>query len=596
LTNKIAKNSGFKTEERNGMLIDWDVPILMDDGLAMRADIYRPKKAGKYPVIMTYGPYAKWLHFEQIYKTCWDRMCETFPDVPANSSNQFQAWEVADPEKWVPDDYVVIRVDSRGCGRSPGYIEHWSARETQDFKDCIDWAGVQSWSNGKVGLNGISYYAINQWQVAASQPKHLAAMCVWEGAVDFYRDVSHHGGILTTFLANWYDMQVKSIQNGLGQKGYRSPFTGDWVSGPETLSEEQLAANRYDFGRVAYEHKLDDAYWSDRTPAWSKIKVPLLSAGNWGGQGLHLRGNIEGFVNAASKEKWLEMHGIEHWTHFYTAYGIEIQKRFFDHYLKGKKNDWAKQPKVFLQIRHPGEKFVPRAESTWPLESTVWTKTYLNAQNLSLINENTPHQSSISYRGLSNGVTFLMDPLDHDVELTGPLATKLFISSSTKDADLFVIVRVFDENMKEVVFQGALDPHTPIAQGWLRASHRALDAKKSKPYQPYHTHQKIEPLQPGKVYELDVEIWPTCIVIPAGYRIGLSVKGQDYVYPGGTGGKLSNMKNEFTGVGPFLHNDVRDRPPEIFDGNVTIHTGGQYNSWLMLPVIPSQSQKVKKKK
>ena len=596
MTNKIAKNSSFKTEERNGMLIDWDVPIMMDDGLAMRADIYRPKKAGKYPVIMTYGPYAKWLHFEQIYKTCWDRMCETFPDVPANSSNQFQAWEVADPEKWVPDDYVVIRVDSRGCGRSPGYIEHWSARETQDYKDCIDWAGVQPWSNGKVGLNGISYYAINQWQVAASQPKHLAAMCVWEGAVDFYRDVSHHGGILTTFLANWYDMQVKSIQNGLGQKGYRSPFTGDWVSGPETLSEEQLAANRYDFGRVAYEHKLDDAYWSDRTPAWSKIKVPLLSAGNWGGQGLHLRGNIEGFVNAASKEKWLEMHGIEHWTHFYTAYGIEIQKRFFDHYLKGKKNDWAKQPKVFLQIRHPGEKFVPRAESTWPLKSTVWTKTYLNAQNLSLINENTPHQGSISYRGLSNGVTFLMDPLDHDVELTGPLATKLFVSSSTKDADLFVIVRVFDENMKEVVFQGALDPHTPIAQGWLRASHRALDAKKSKPYQPYHTHQKIEPLQPGKVYELDVEIWPTCIVIPAGYRIGLSVKGQDYVYPGGTGGKLSNMKNEFTGVGPFLHNDVRDRPPEVFDGTVTVHTGGQYNSWLMLPVIPSQSQKVKKKK
>jgi predicted acyl esterase len=586
----------FKTEERNGMLIDWDVPIMMDDGLEMRADIYRPKKAGKYPVIMTYGPYAKWLHFEQIYKTCWDRMCETFPDVPANSSNQFQAWEVVDPEKWVPDNYVVIRVDSRGCGRSPGYIEHWSARETQDFKDCINWAGVQSWSNGKVGLNGISYYAINQWQVAAAQPKHLAAMCVWEGAVDFYRDVSHHGGILTTFLANWYDMQVKSIQNGLGQRGYRSPFTGDWVSGPETLSDEQLAANRFDFGRVAYEHQLDDAYWNKRTPEWSKIKVPLLSAGNWGGQGLHLRGNIEGFVNAASKEKWLEMHGIEHWTHFYTAYGIEIQKRFFDHYLKGKKNDWAKQPKVYLQIRHPGEKFVPRAESAWPLPSTVWTKTYLNAQNLSLVAQKTSTEATVNYRGFSNGVTFLMDPLDHDVELTGPLSTKLFVSSSTKDADLFVIVRVFDENMKEVVFQGALDPHTPIAQGWLRASHRELDPKKSKPYQPYHLHQKIDPLKPGKVYELDVEIWPTCIVIPAGYRIGLSVKGQDYVYPGGTGGKLSNMKNEFTGVGPFLHNDVRDRPPEIFDGNITLHTGGQYDSWLMLPVIPATTQKAKKKK
>ncbi len=583
----------YKTEERSGMLIDWDVPITMDDGLVMRADIYRPTKKGKYPVILTYGPYAKWLHFEQLYKTCWDRMCETFPDVPANSSNKFQAWEVVDPEKWVPDDYIVIRVDSRGCGRSPGYIEHWSARETQDFKDCIDWAGVQPWSNGKVGINGISYYAINQWQVAASQPKHLAAMCIWEGAVDFYRDVSHHGGILTTFLGNWYDMQVKSIQHGLGERGYRSPFTGDWVSGPDTLTEEELAANRFDFGKVAYEHKLDDEYWNGRTPAWSKIKVPLLSAGNWGGQGLHLRGNIEGFVNAASKDKWLEMHGIEHWTHFYTAYGIELQKRFFNHYLKGEKNDWNKQPKVYLQIRHPGEKFVPRAESTWPLASTVWKKTYLDANDLSLHDQSQQPEGKVSYRGLGNGVTFLTEPLEHETEITGPLAAKLFVSSSTKDADLFLIVRVFDENMKEIVFQGALDPHTPIAQGWLRASHRALDVKKSKPYQPYHPHNKVEPLKPGQVYELDIEIWPTCLAIPAGYRIGLTVRGQDYVYPGGSGGKLSNMKNEFTGVGPFLHNDVRDRPPEIFDGNVTLHTGGKHASWLMLPIIPKATKATK---
>ena len=188
----------------------------------------------------------------------------------------------------------------------------------------------------------------------------------------------------------------------------------------------------------------------------------------------------------------------------------------------------------------------------------------------------------------------MTSPLAEQTEVTGPLAAKLFISSSTTDADLFLIVRVFDENMKEIVFQGALDPHTPIAQGWLRASHRELDSKKSKPYQPYHPHTKIEPLKPGKVYELDIEIWPTCLVIPAGYRIALTVRGKDYVYPGGTGGKLSNMKNEFTGVGPFLHNDVRDRPPEIFDGNITIHTGPENVSWLMLPIIPSSTKKSKK--
>ena len=125
-------------------------------------------------------------------------MCEIHPDVPTGSTNKYQCWEVVDPEKWVPDGYVVIRVDSRGAGRSPGVIDIWSLREAQDLAQCVEWAGVQPWSNGKVGLNGISYYAENQWQCAALQPKHLAAICLWEGAADFYRDMAHHGGIFCT--------------------------------------------------------------------------------------------------------------------------------------------------------------------------------------------------------------------------------------------------------------------------------------------------------------------------------------------------------------------------------------------------------------
>ena len=140
---------------------------------------------------------------------------------------------------------------------------------------------------------------MNQWQVAALQPKHLAGICIWEGANDFYRDLSHHGGILCNFIENWYDMQVKSVQYGLGKNGYRSKLTGDWVSGPETLTTEELGANRFDFGGLTFEHEFDDEFWKSRTPDYSKIKVPLLSAGNWGGQGLHTRGNVEGFLNAA---------------------------------------------------------------------------------------------------------------------------------------------------------------------------------------------------------------------------------------------------------------------------------------------------------
>ncbi|BDW10291.1 peptidase S15 [Polynucleobacter sp. SHI8] len=578
----------FTSEVRVGMQIDWDVPIKMDDGLEVRADIFRPIKEGKYPVIITYGPYAKYLHFEQIYKTCWDRMIETYPEVGANSTNQFQSWEVVDPEKWVPEDYVVIRVDSRGCGRSPGYVELWSAREAQDFAICIDWAGTQSWSNGKVGINGISYYGMNQWQVAALQPKHLAAMCIWEGANDFYRDLSHHGGILCNFIENWYDMQVKTVQYGLGKNGHRSKITGDWVSGPDTLTTEELGANRFDFGGLTFKHEFDDEFWTSRTPDYNKIKVPLLSAGNWGGQGLHTRGNVEGFVRSASDQKWLEMHGIEHWTHFYTDYGRLMQLKFFDYFLKGEKNGWDQQPKVLLNVRHPGEKFTQRAETTWPLASTQWTKMYLDTTSSSLGTSTIDKESKVTYRGLSEGVTFLTSPLAQETEITGQLAAKLFVSSSTNDADMFLIMRIFDPNMKEITFQGALDPNTPIAQGWLRASHRELDPKLSLPYRPYHPHTKKEPLKPGEVYELDIEILPTSIVVPAGYRIGLTVRGKDYVYPGATGARLSNMKYPFTGVGPFTHNHPGDRPPEIFDGEVSLHTGPNHQAYILLPIIPKK--------
>ena len=573
------------SEVRDGMHIDWDVPIALADGLVLRADVYRPVKAGKYPVIMTYGPYAKWLHFEDGYKTAWDRMAEIHPDVMAGSTNKYQNWEVVDPEKWVPDGYAVVRVDSRGCGRSPGYVELWSPQEAKDFAECIEWAGVQKWSNGKVGLNGISYYAMNQWQVACLQPKHLAAICIWEGAADFYRDVSHHGGILCTFLQNWYDMQVKSVQYGLGVKGHRSRMNGDWVSGPETLTPEELGANRFDFGKVAFDHPLDDDVWKAMSPDWSKVKVPLLSSANWGGQGLHPRGNFEGYVRAASKEKWLEAHGIEHWTHFYTDYGVGIQKRFFAHFLKGDKNAWKNEPKVRLQVRHT-TKFVERFEDAWPIPRTKWTKFHLDTHYRLASNHGAP--GALTFDALGDGLTFMTAPLEKETEITGPIAAKLSVSSSTTDADLFLIVRVFSPNMKEIVFQGALDPHTPIAQGWLRASLRKLDKNLSVPHRPYHTFDEKQPLKSGEVYDLDIEIWPTCIVVPAGYRIALTVRGRDYVYPGGSGGKLSNMKNEFTGCGPFLHDDPRDRPTSIYGGKTTIHFGEGHDNYVLLPVIPGK--------
>lgn len=573
----------------DGMLIERHVPIDMNDGLSLIADVFRPANGGRCPVILSYGPYAKGLAFQDGYPPQWNKLVSDFPEVAASSSCRHMNWEVCDPERWVPHGYVCVRVDSRGAGWSPGYMDIFSRRESRDLYECIEWAAGQDWSSGKVGMLGISYYAMNQWLAAAVAPPPLTAIIPWEGAADFYRDVSYHGGIRNDFAANWYPRQVESVQYGVGARGARSRVTGEPVAGPVELSGKERARNRSDYPEMVRVHRFDDEWHRERSASWPDITIPFLSAANWGGQGLHPRGNFAAFVEAASEQKWLEVHGDAHWTHFYTDYGLDLQRRFFDYFLKDADNGWDSQPRVQLNVRHPGERFELRMENEWPLARTRWEKWYLAPDSSGFSTEPLLKVAHVDYDAMGDGVTFSTPPLSEPCEITGPIAAKLFISSSTADADLFLVVRVFDPDDNEVVFMGALDPCTPVAQGWLRASHRELDPERSRPYQPYHPHRKADPLVPGEIYELDVEILPTSIVVPAGYRVALTVRGKDYEYEG----PLPAFAHEFyyasRGVGPFTHTSVDDRPPALFDGTVTIHAGARYDSHVLLPVVPPQA-------
>ncbi|MCE0764095.1 CocE/NonD family hydrolase [Pseudonocardia kujensis] len=565
------------------MIVERDVPIPMEDGVVLRADVFRPDTVDPAPVIMTLGPYGKGVKYEEGFAPQWQWMMRTHPDVLPGSTRSMMAWETVDPETWVPWGYACVRVDSRGAGRSPGVLDIFSPREIRDYYEAIEWAGLQPWSTGKVGLNGISYYAVNQWHVAALQPPHLTAMIPWEGAADFYRDWARHGGIASNgFLETWYPRQVLSVQHG-NPEALTDPYLGELASGPDKLDEEELRRNRSDPLPNILARELDGPWYRDRSPDWSKVTVPFLSAASLAGYGLHPRGNFEAFVQAASELKWLETHPGRHEEWFYLEYGLDLQKRFLDHFLKGIDNGWDREPRVQLNIRRPFSTEVEqRGEESWPLPDTRWTELRLSAADRAL-GDAPADSATVTFDALGEPVTFLSAPLQEETELTGPLAVRLHVSSSTTDADLFVTLQAFAPDGREVEFQGTIDPHTPLAQGWLRASHRALDEERSLPWRPYHRHDQLQKLAPGEVVTCDVEIWPTSIVLPAGYHLALQVSGHDFER------EPPEDPNEAwvsRGSGPWLHNHPEDRPLPEFGGRTTLHTGPDHDSVLLVPVIP----------
>lgn len=558
------------------ILIEKDVAIPLADGHLVYCNVFRPNRAGRFPPIIAFTPYGKDSDVAVDFKRYWDFVLRDHPDVvQGESSGKYLTWEVPDPERWVPDGYAIVVVDARGTGKSPGYYELMSALQTRDVHDVIEWAGGQPWSNGKVGMLGVSYLAIKQWQVAALQPPHLAAMIPWEGMFDHYRDFFRHGGIFSSFFMRLlWDSQIAVNQNGNAASPYRDRFSGERSTGTP-IDPNVLPGNLSNLFETGLQHRFDDAYYRTRTPIPERITVPFLSAGNWGGLGLHLRGNVIAFEQAASKQKWLEMHTDTHFASMYLSEAVALQKRFFAHFLKGEDNGFEREPPVLLTVRDP-RGFFRRKENEWPLARTQWTRYALDAATMS-IREGAAAAAQVRYEASGAGVTFRTAPFEQDTEFTGPVAARLYVSSSTTDMDLFLTVRAFDPAGDEVTFKGANDPAAPVTQGWLRVSQRKLDPARSTPYRPFHPHDGEEKLEPGRVYEVDVEVWPTSIVLPKGYALALTITGRDFEREGATG----MMK----GSGIFMHDSDADRPAGAFGGTSTVHTGGETASYLLLPKI-----------
>jgi predicted acyl esterase len=567
---------------RYDMRLDKDAAVPMRDGAQLRANVFRPHAEGRFPVIMTFGPYGKDVHLSQFMPDAWEALKRRHPEILQASSCKHLAFETPDPECWVPDGYAVVKVDSRGAGKSPGLLDVNSPAEFQDFYDAVEWAGVQPWSNGKVGLLGISYFAAGQWMIASLRPPHLAALLPWQGASDFYRDRTRQGGIFCSGFTNrWWNRSVLRNQHGNPDSPFTDIVSGERNTGPASLSPEQLRANRVDYVANILAHPLDDAWYRARSPKFENIDIPALVVANWGGLGLHLRGTIEGYLRIASRNKWLRVQAGSYFLTFLLPESVALQKRFFDHFLKNIDNGWDKEAAVEVSIRAPGD-IVVRTEKggEWPLAGTRWTRFDLDAASMRIATTAPQAEAAASYAAIGEGVTFSTAPLDRDMDIAGPMKARLWVSSSTDDMDLFATLRAFDPQGSELTFFSATEPRAPVSQGWLRVSQRKLDPVRSTEYRPYHTHGEAQKLVPGEIVPVDVEIWPASLALPAGYRLALTLQGKDFERPDATG-----AAGEQKGSGWFLHNDPLDRPAASFAGTHTIHTGGDHECYLLLPVI-----------
>ena len=532
---KEGKYPGFEhsVSREDGMIIERDVTVTMRDGTRLFADVIRPDLDGPVPAILTYSPYGK--HGLKKF------LFSPEAGVPEGSVSKYAVWEGPDPAYFTKSGYAVVNADARGSWYSEGDLTIWSEQEALDGYDIIEWIAREPWCNGRVGMSGVSYLAIVQWRVAALNPPHLCAINPWEGWSDCYRERAYHGGIPETKMVPW----------------------AQWsTSFSLTRSEE--------FVEVAKEHPLLDSYWHGKSADLTQIKVPAYVVADWGDQGLHTRGTIEGFRRMSSEHKWLEVHGRKKWQYYYQEASRERLKTFFDHFLMERSDEVLSWPPVRIEVRERFYVGDMRDETEWPLSRTRAVPLYLDAGDGSLRTACSEREAQAAYDAKTGSAQF-----DHvfaeATELTGYMKLKLWIAAEgADDADLFVAVQKYDRD-------GAMVPFTfmsefedgPVALGWLRASHREIDPARSTPLQPWHTHLGEALLEPGEIVAVEIEIWPSSTRFASGERLRLVVQGHDvHAFP--------NHRHT------QLHEDTRNQ------GRHVIHTGGRFDSHLLVPTIPAK--------
>lgn len=555
-----------------GLVIEKDVMVTMPDGIQLACNVIRPDKTGKFPAILAMTPYGKdqtpptfkpdGSPVPNSYKPFVFRVHAQGADLGHMKISMLTPWEGPDPAFWVPNGYVVVIVDQRGGFNSEGQTPT-PVQGGDDLFHMIQWAADQEWSNGNVGMVGVSALASNQYYAAGHRPPppHLKAIIPWEGQTDRYRDLIFWGGIPETNFSRSLGPFKDNLQEMPPDQAAKV-----WIDAMDPVANQNMMQGN---------------------PRLDLITIPALICASWSDKGLHTRGTFEMYRRASSKDKWLYTHGGCKWERFYSKDGLEYQKKFFDHYLKGMENGWEDTPRVRLEVRDTRDEYEVRLEEDFPLARTQYQKLYLNAQEGSLSPQPVKGGTAV-YNATQGGDASFGFTFAEDTELTGYMKVKLWVSAAdADDMDLFVAVKKFagpfdvdtpigrslaalvgkDGIAKgnEIQFRGMNGHHSDMAaRGQMRVSQRELDKTLSTPWQPVQKFQGEKKLKPGEIVPVEIALLPSSTFFRKGESLRLYIQG------------YCPVANH-----PLLFYDWL-----INKGDHIIYTGGSHDSYLQIPVIP----------
>lgn len=520
------------------VVVHHDVAVTTRDGTVLRVNVYLPPDDGEYPVVLCAHPYGKDNHPKKRKRFPGHSIPFQYRALRQPAAVRFSAltgWEAPDPAWWTAHGFAVVNCDLRGAGHSDGVGSVLSDQEGEDVYDLIEWAAAQPWSTGAVGMLGVSYLAISQWKAAALRPPHLRAIVPWEGFTDAYRDLMRPGGIQEEGFVRLWSRELRNIRL------------------------------TYQVGEENTKHPLRDEFWRSLVPDLERIEVPALICGSFSDNNLHSRGSVRAFENISSPTRHLYTHRAGKWATFYSEEALRTQLDFLDRHLRGGEGD-ATPARVRLEVRESRDQVVDvRSEAGWPLERTTWTPLYLTDDGLRA--EAAPADGSMSFDTRSSGLRFGWT-VPRDVELTGPMALRLFVSAdSADDVDLFVGVEKWRGDTY-VPFEGSYGfGRDRVTTGWMRASMRGVDEERSRPFAPVHPFTERQPLRPGEIVGVDIGLGPSATVFRRGEQLRLVIAGR-WLWP----------RNPLTGQFPGAY-ERRSR------GTATVHWGPDRQARLLIPVI-----------